>query len=74
VTAAQPEAYLRRFNRETQALLNRFPKPILSTSTLRWRRQTEGYVAMSILIRSLKRMLAQPATQISTLKYCAYGL
>ena len=29
---------------------------------------------MAILIRSLKRMLAQPATRISTLEYCAYGL
>jgi hypothetical protein len=30
---------------------------------------------MAILIRSLKKMLAQqPATRISTLEYCAYGL
>jgi hypothetical protein len=29
---------------------------------------------MAILIRSLKKMLAQPAEQISTLEYCALGL
>jgi len=29
---------------------------------------------MAILIRSLKKMLAQPASRISALEYCAYGL